>query len=215
MRGLGAGRRAVTADTAVGPCITGVIDLTGVPAPGKGALIEEGAIPGALRVLMPAAFAVSADIDDGGSPMAFAQRVARRVTSTAGATLDPTGGPADRTLTYLVMSDDVGDGTLSFADDTVRVDWPAVGDLPIFDSNVDTLRDLSAAMPAEYVGNPVWSPMLREGLVTVHPLGGCAMGDDGSSGVVDHRGRVFTGDGREVHDGLLVTDGAIVPRPSR
>ena len=68
-------------------------------------------------------------------------------------------------------------------------------------------------MPAEYVANPLWSPMLREGLVTVHPLGGCAMGDDGSVGVVDHRGRVFAGEGRDVHDGLLVTDGAIVPRP--
>jgi cholesterol oxidase len=213
MRGIGAGRRPVTADTAVGPCITGAVDLTGTPTPGKGALIEEGAVPGALRLLMPAAFAVAADIDDGGSPVAFAQRVARRVAATAGAALDPTGGPADRSLTYLVMSDDVGDGTLSFADDAVRVDWPAVGDLPIFDHNADTLRALTAAMPAEYVGNPLWSPMLREALVTVHPLGGCAMGDDGAAGVVDHRGRVFAGEGRDVHEGLLVTDGAIVPRP--
>ncbi len=213
MRGIGAGRRAVTADTTVGPSITGLVDRTGVPTPGKGALIEEGAIPGALRALMPAAFAVAADIDDGGSPLAFAQRVARRVASTAGAALDATGGPADRTLTYLVMSDDVGDGTLKFVDDTVRIDWPAVGDLPIFDHNADTLRALSAAMPAEYIANPVWSPMLREGLVTVHPLGGCAMGDDGRSGVVDHRGQVFAGEGTDVHDGLLVTDGAIVPRP--
>ena len=213
MRGIGAGRRPVTADTAVGPSITGAVDLTGKPTPGKGALIEEGAVPGALRMLMPAAFAVAADIDDGGSPLAFAQRVARRVASSAGAALDPTGGPADRSLTYLVMSDDVGDGTLSFVDDGVRVDWPAVGDLPIFDHNADTLRALSTAMPAEHITNPLWSPMLREALVTVHPLGGCAMGDDGAAGVVDHRGRVFAGEGRDVHDGLLVTDGAIVPRP--
>ena len=31
VRGIGAGRRAVTADNAVGPCITGMIDRTGVP----------------------------------------------------------------------------------------------------------------------------------------------------------------------------------------
>ena len=213
MRGIGAGRRPVTTDTTVGPCITGTVDMTGRPTPGKGALIEEGAIPGALRLLMPAALAVAADIDDGGSPLSFAQRLARRVGATAGAALDPTDGPADRSLTYLVMSDDVGDGRLCLVDDAVRVEWPAVGDLPIFDHNADVLRSLSEAMSAEYVGNPLWSPMLRESLVTVHPLGGCAMGDDGEHGVVDHRGRVFSGEGAEVHGGLLVTDGAIVPRP--
>ena len=31
--------------------------------------------------------------------------------------------------------------------------------------------------------------------------------------MVDHRGRVFSGDGTEVHDGLIVADGAVVPRP--
>jgi cholesterol oxidase len=213
MRGIGAGRRTVTAANAVGPCITGAVDLVGTPKPGEGALIEEGAVPGALRYLMPAGLAVAADIDDGGSPLAFARRLARRVTATAGAALDPSGGPADRTLTFLVMSDDVGDGRLDLVDDAVRVDWPAVGDLPIFDHNAEVLRSLSAAMGAEYVGNPVWSPMLREGLVTVHPLGGCAMADHGAAGVVDHRGRVFTGEGTEVHDGLVVADGSIVPRP--
>ena len=74
------------------------------------------------------------------------------------------------------------------------------------------LRRASAAA-GEHVTNPLWSPMLRESLVTVHPLGGCAMADDGAHGVVDHRGRVFTGAGDEVYEDLLVTDGAIVPRP--
>ena len=67
VQGIGASRRPVTPDNEVGPCITGMIDLTGTPTPGKGVLVEEGAIPGALRAFMPAAFAVAADIDDGGS----------------------------------------------------------------------------------------------------------------------------------------------------
>ena len=111
------------------------------------------------------------------------------------------------------MSDDVGDGRLCLDGDEVKVDWPAVGDLPIFDHNADVLRRASAAAGGEHVTNPLWSPMLRESLVTVHPLGGCAMADDGAHGVVDHRGRVFTGAGDEVYEDLLVTDGAIVPRP--
>ena len=213
LRGIGVGGRPVTAANAVGPCITGMIDVTGIPEPGKGVLVEEGAIPGALRWFMPAAFVVAADMDDGGSPLAFARRVLRRVSAWAGAVLDPTGGPAERSLTYLAMSDDVGDGRLHLDDGGLQIEWPAVGDLPVFDHNAAVLQAASAAVGGEYVANPLWSPLLRESLLTVHPLGGCAMADDGAHGVVDHRGRVFTGEGDEVHDGLLVADGAIVPRP--
>ncbi|HEX5944743.1 MAG TPA: GMC family oxidoreductase N-terminal domain-containing protein, partial [Acidimicrobiales bacterium] len=213
LRGIGVGRRRVTHANAVGPCITGMIDVTGIPEPGKGVRIEEGAIPGALRSLMPAAFVVAADLDDGGSPLAFARRVLRRVTASAGAALDPTDGPADRTLTYLAMSDDVGDGRLWLDRGGLEIDWPAVGDLPIFDHNAALLEAASEAVGGEYIANPLWSPMMRESLLTVHPLGGCAMADDGAHGVVDHRGRVFRGEGDETYDDLMVADGAIVPRP--
>lgn len=75
----------------------------------------------------------------------------------------------------------------------------------------------------DYLPNPLWHPApdgfsdiiaggQREKSVTVHPLGGCPMGDDGAQGVVDWRGAVFKGPGREVHAGLHVLDGAIVPR---
>jgi len=75
----------------------------------------------------------------------------------------------------------------------------------------------------DYLPNPLWHPApdgfsdiiaggQPEKSVTVHPLGGCPMGDDGAQGVVDWRGAVFKGPGREVHAGLHVLDGAIVPR---
>ena len=46
--------------------------------------------------------------------------------------------------------------------------------------------------------------------MTVHPLGGCPMGDNHDSGVVDHLGRVWRGD-NELWHGLYVLDGSIVP----
>ncbi len=38
------------------------------------------------------------------------------------------------------------------------------------------------------------------------------MANSGSDGVVNHRGQVFASDSREVHEGLFITDGSIVPR---
>ena len=51
--------------------------------------------------------------------------------------------------------------------------------------------------------NPTWSAQKQ--LVTVHPLGGCPMGDDDNHGVVDTHGEVFH------YPNLFVTDGSIIP----
>ena len=55
-------------------------------------------------------------------------------------------------------------------------------------------------------------------MVTVHPLGGCAMSDDPAYGVVNHLGQVFKGTcdsdnfgNASVHTGLYVADGSVVP----
>lgn len=54
------------------------------------------------------------------------------------------------------------------------------------------------------------------GWLSVHPLGGCRMGDNRDEGVVDHLCRVFRADAgsdpHAVHEGLYVMDGSIVPR---
>jgi cholesterol oxidase len=55
--------------------------------------------------------------------------------------------------------------------------------------------------------------MFGHDLVTVHPLGGCPLGETAADGAVDERGRVFAGPaGSGVHEGLYVADGSIVPR---
>ena len=211
VRGVGTGRRPPTPETSVGPCITGMVDLTADRS--RALLVEEGAIPGALRPLMPAAFAVASEAGGGGGPWAFARRVWGRLRRSPRRLLAWRGGALDDTLTYLVMSDDAGDGQLRLNGDTVQVDWVGAGDRPVFDRNAEVLQKMSASVGAKFVGNPLSTPMFNDSLVTVHPLGGCPMADDGSRGVVDHAGRVFTGTDGEVHDGLVVADGAIVPRP--
>ncbi|MCE2692398.1 MAG: GMC oxidoreductase, partial [Rubrivivax sp.] len=75
-----------------------------------------------------------------------------------------------------------------------------------------------------WVPNPMWRllpdelSMLTEQprgpVLTVHPLGGCPMGESAREGVVDACGRVFDGrdaQGLQVLPGLAVLDGAIIP----
>ncbi|TNC86301.1 MAG: hypothetical protein CSH49_16645 [Alcanivorax sp.] len=75
----------------------------------------------------------------------------------------------------------------------------------------------------QYIPNPFWNLVpesanaFMEGnfntgrLLTVHPLGGCRMADNGALGVVNHQCQVFKGEGIDTHPGLYVMDGAIIP----
>ena len=64
--------------------------------------------------------------------------------------------------------------------------------------------------------NPLAGTMMGQQPATAHPLGGCGMGRERGEGVVDHKCRVFDArSGRrsaDVHEGLYVIDGAIMPR---
>ena len=111
------------------------------------------------------------------------------------------------------MSHDGAAGQMYLKDDRLRIDWPGVGSKPIFTKINDSLEEATSPLGGTYVRNPIWGPVMKKDLVTVHPLGGCPMGEDAESGAVDHKGRVFSGNGGTgVYDGLYVCDGAIIPR---
>ena len=114
-------------------------------------------------------------------------------------------------------SGDAGDGA-------VTVDWPKARDDPRLAAHHDTLARWLAASKqgGQVLSNPLWrllppqlEPLLgkqRGPLLSVHPLGGCTMGDSAASGVVNHLGQVFDGRaGIGSHPGLVVLDGSIVP----
>jgi choline dehydrogenase-like flavoprotein len=110
-----------------------------------------------------------------------------------------------------------------------RVEWPGVGRLPCFYA-ADQALERATPPGAYWLRNPMWqgvpsSPLLNaprtRRVVTVHPLGGCAMSESWRTGVVDAHGRVYKVPFKNqmddaklsatFHDGLYVLDGSIIP----
>ncbi|OUM02561.1 alpha/beta fold hydrolase [Variovorax sp. JS1663] len=222
INGVGTGRNEVAPADRPGPCITGVIDMRETPEVGEGLVIEEGVIPGALApMLAPALFFADAML---GGEFAYgatqakprlldAQALGEAVQNDPGSLtkLAYTGAVA-RTQTYLVMSVDDAAGRLHLEDDRLRIDWPKAGDSPTITRDEAWLRAANDAIQGQFIPNPLSADSLGRKLITVHPLGGCGMGDSAREGVVNHQGQVFAGlDGDAVHEGLYVCDGAALP----
>ncbi|MFN0161126.1 MAG: alpha/beta fold hydrolase [Burkholderiales bacterium] len=222
INGIGRGGNDLRADQLPGPCITGVIDMRGADDWKKGLVIEEGVIPGAMAMPMPVALFFGQALAGNFFHYGVAQAQSRLMDAKAfGEALqgDPASlgkkayeGPAARTQTYLVMSVDDAGGTLRLNEDRLRIDWPGAGDAPVIARDNALIGEANAAIQGQFMPNPLWTAPLGNKIITVHPVGGCGMGDDARSGVVNHKCQVFAGSaGVEVHKGLYVCDGAAMP----
>ncbi len=208
INGIGIGHPPQDGAEPVGPVIAGLLDLRGTDDPADGMVIQEGAIPSVLAPILPALmsgigpmFGTDTDIGD-----YFVEAKRSWKSLIKGAYT----GAVRNTQTFLVMAHDGGGGRMVLEDDRLRLHWPDAGDHPVFERISDTLHTATAATGGAYVDNPMWSEALGRNLVSVHPLGGCCMGADADTGVIDHKCRVFSAEG-ETHSGLYVCDGAALP----
>ena len=198
----------------VGPCITSVIDLREQPVLEAGMVVEDGNVPGPLAsTITPSMVAISklfAREDMEG----LSETVSRKAREMTSILKGPYHGAMDHTQAFLVMTHDDGKGKMELQDDHISITWKGVGKQPIFADVDKKLREATKAIGGTYVVNPDWTKIMNYDLMTVHPLGGCIMGDDAEKGVVNHKGEVFAAAaGTEVHKGLYVCDGAVIPLP--
>ena len=212
VNGIGFGTTPADELEPVGPCITGVIDMRDSAQAEQGLVIEEGALPGALAPLLPAAFAAAAKTIGDDTDTGLGDRAKEKMRELDSLVRGPYHGALRNTQTYLVMSHDDADGELRLEQDQLQIHWPDAGHKPVFERDNAMLAKATAANGGTYIPNPIWTEWLQHSTITVHPLGGCRMADDGDSGVVDHRGRVFRGNTSQVHRGLYVCDGSVIPR---
>lgn len=220
------------AERAVGPTITGIVDLRAT----NDCLVEDLAIPGPLgRAFEEVVSTVQllhqlADADwskhTPGSP-----------------SHDPCAVSAEalaRTSVLAIMSRDSAEGRLQLVEDpkpdrtdpalgdgAVCVRWPELRNAELYKRQHELLEQLArnAGRKARVLANPLWQllPSNMQFLLenrhgpafTVHPLGGCALGPSADEAVVDEFGRVYkraTEKGAtELWPGLAVLDGAVVP----
>ena len=108
-------------------------------------------------------------------------------------------------LVFMIFGRDAADGRMRLTPILKRFDvrWSREGSRKVFEDMHRTVDELARAADAEPFFALDAGPLGK--FVTVHPLGGCPMGDDPSESVVDHAGRAHG------YDGLVVTDGSAVP----
>lgn len=213
INGVGKGARELDPDNPVGPCITSVIDTRSSSDDYRaGMSIEEGVLSGAVAPLLPKAFSTLAAItgkDTDSGIIDFLNEKKRTIeTLLRGAYY----GATDNTVTNLVMSHDSASGRVQLKNDHLTVDWPGIGDEAVFEKVNNKLYAISKTLGGTYVRNPISHELMGKDQVTVHPLGGCCMGEEANSGVVNHKGQVFSSNhGSDVYDHLYIADGAIIP----
>ncbi len=219
--GVGQGDNDIPKSKMPGPTITGIIDMrTGKDVKDR-FVIEEGVIPGPTASLLASTF-FFADAEFGNMMQYGPKEAAERLmqAKTLGEAIEGGGdstklayeGPVARTQTYLIMSHDDAIGEMKLENDRLRVDWRGAGDDHAIVHGNKMMKEAAEGIEAQFIPNLMWMEQMGRKIVTVHPIGGCCMADNIDKGVVNADCQVFSGrEGESVHDGLYVTDGAVIP----
>ena len=217
INGIGFGHPPQVDIDPVGPCISGIIDFRDAARFEDGIIIEEGSIPSGLAPLLPALMAGGSLFFGEDTDFGFADKADETARGLQSLFLGAYKGAANRTQTFLVMSHDSGAGEMRLEEDRLVVKWEGAARQPIFESVNAKLKAATAATGGTHIKNPMSHSFLGENVITVHPLGGCTMGEDRVQGVVNHKCQVFDCEPAEgpgtIHRGLYVCDGSVVPRP--
>jgi len=211
VNGIGCGTRKPDPDNPVGPCITSVIDSRDSSRHSSECMsMEEGVMPGALKSILPITFYLNDKFTGTRTWTGWKAYLKAKLREFASLFGGSHRGAMNRTQTYLATTHDSGQGTMYLEKDKLRIDWPDVGKEPVFQQAKKNFQRLSSSLGGTFLPNPIWTKLFGYKLITVHPLGGCIMGEEASTAVSNHKGQIFAGS-NEIHQGLYVSDASIIP----
>ncbi len=222
-------------DRKVGPTITNMVQVKGGTQGEPGFWIQEFAVPAPLKRLF-------AELVTTGHTLAQLQEYDKSKHGNEGrSAIDPCAVDNDainRTLLIGLIGHDDSDGILRLPAQTdmpehdsaqqgiLQIIWPQARNGKQINAAHIALQDLcKKAFPqASVIANPMWrllpgklGDLISQPLgpvLTVHPLGGCAIGENPHQGVVNQFGQVFdpgNNSGTGVFTNLAVLDGSIIP----
>jgi cholesterol oxidase len=200
VNGVGVGYPPKVEGMEIGAAVSGQIDIEDAENLANELHVQEGALPSAFASVLPVLFLPN------GRLLGALQSLINGVYK----------GPFASLQTFFAVSHDSASGRFSLEDDRLTLAWPGAKDEPVYARLHAILEKLVRESGGDYVKNPLAGSVMGHQPATAHPLGGCGMGRERSSGVVDHKCRVFSGSAgagdTAVHDGLYVIDGSVIPR---
>lgn len=184
----------------VGSAVTGQLEYRDADNLELEYAVQDGALPSPIAPILPVMFLPN------GRLLGAVQSLISGVYK----------GPFSRLQTFFAVSHDTASGEFSLQDDRLALTWPGAADEPVYQRLGDALSKIAGQLGGSYVQNPLAGTVMGNQPATAHPLGGCGMGSNCKSGVVNHKGQVFDrsagSDATAVHNGLYVIDGAVMPR---
>lgn len=184
----------------IGAAVTGQIEIRNTENLSHQLTVQEGALPSAIAPALPLLFVPN------GRLLGALKSLIQGVYN----------GPFAHLQTFFAVSHDSASGTFLLEDDRLTLSWPNAKNEPAYQRLDQKLTELVTQSGGSYVKNPLAGTIMGHQPATAHPLGGCSMGSERAHGVVDHKGQVFDASpGRgstDVHKGLYVVDGAVIPR---
>ena len=197
---VGIGYPPKVADLEVGAAVSGQLEYYDAETLTNEVRVQEGALPSAFASVLPVLFVPN------GRLLGALQSLVNGVYK----------GPFAHLQTFFAVSHDSASGRFSLEDNQLALSWANAKDESVYAHLDKILSKLVAASGGSYVKNPLAGTVMGHQPATAHPLGGCGMGRERSDGVVDHKCRVFNGAANagdtDVHEGLYVIDGAVIPR---
>lgn len=203
----------------VGAAITSMLDLRGHPNLAQRVVVQEGAVPGALARGYQELLSTTWLLRHLGGWLK------RPVGAARSADILATGKAlSEHAQLLLIMGHDESPGRIVWVPEMNGAVpyWPRPETAATYLRQQQLFDELERNGGGVHMHPPSWrlleptlaskflDPNPQPTVLTVHPLGGCPMGDRFDCGVVNHLGQVWR-DAWSVWPGLYVLDGSIIP----